>query len=191
MPPEMNPADDIAPTKEEYEAWERSHGDSQGLSQRITDYLSGGGLFNPELANHEAVRDLLIECRDELAMWKPMTPREAEKALAEAEAMPVSEEYIDEIIRRATDPATVIPNSEQARLAALVKRLELNLMAANNKLQAADTLCAAIDRTIHMRALDARSAIADARLNFSDRMYSPEEAQEIIEKRLYPHKASP
>jgi hypothetical protein len=34
------------------------------LAKRITEYLSGGGLFNPELANHEAVRDLLIECRD-------------------------------------------------------------------------------------------------------------------------------
>jgi hypothetical protein len=34
------------------------------LSDRITDYLSMGGLFNPELANHIAVRDLLIECRE-------------------------------------------------------------------------------------------------------------------------------
>lgn len=33
------------------------------LNDRITAYLSGGGLFNPELANHEAVRDLLIDCR--------------------------------------------------------------------------------------------------------------------------------
>jgi hypothetical protein len=31
---------------------------------RITDYLSLGGLWNPELANHEAVRDLLIDARD-------------------------------------------------------------------------------------------------------------------------------
>ena len=36
------------------------------LIQRLSDYLSGGGLFNPELANHEAVRDLLIDCRDAL-----------------------------------------------------------------------------------------------------------------------------
>ncbi len=34
---------------------------------RITAYLSGGGLFNPEYANHDAVRDLLIDCRDTLA----------------------------------------------------------------------------------------------------------------------------
>jgi hypothetical protein len=36
------------------------------LSDRITAYLAMGGLFNPELANHLAVRDLLIECRDTL-----------------------------------------------------------------------------------------------------------------------------
>ena len=29
----------------------------------ITDYLTCGGLFNPELANHGSVRDLLIDCR--------------------------------------------------------------------------------------------------------------------------------
>ena len=49
---------------------------SQDLVQRITDYLAGGGLFNPELANHEAVRDLLIECRDALFHPQP-TNKEA------------------------------------------------------------------------------------------------------------------
>jgi len=37
--------------------------DKELLRRRITEYLSGGGLFNPELANHDAVRDLLIDCR--------------------------------------------------------------------------------------------------------------------------------
>lgn len=37
------------------------------LQERITDYLGSGGLFNPEMAKHDAVRDLLIECRDALA----------------------------------------------------------------------------------------------------------------------------
>ena len=37
------------------------------LIDRITEYLASGGLFNPELADHSAVRDLLIECRDELS----------------------------------------------------------------------------------------------------------------------------
>lgn len=40
---------------------------TKDLVSRITAYLAGGGLFNPELANHDAVRDLLIACRDALA----------------------------------------------------------------------------------------------------------------------------
>lgn len=31
---------------------------------RITEYLATGGLFNPELMDHQAVRDLLIDARD-------------------------------------------------------------------------------------------------------------------------------
>ena len=40
------------------------------IADRITEYLSGGGLFNPECANHDAVRDLLIDARDELHMLR-------------------------------------------------------------------------------------------------------------------------
>lgn len=47
------------------------------LAQRITDYLSGGGLFNPELANHDAVRDLLIECRDDAKRLDYLQQRQA------------------------------------------------------------------------------------------------------------------
>ena len=36
------------------------------LVDRITEYLSLGGLFNPELMDHDKVRDLLIECREAL-----------------------------------------------------------------------------------------------------------------------------
>lgn len=35
----------------------------QGLCQRITDYLANGGLFNPEMSEHDKVRTLLIDCR--------------------------------------------------------------------------------------------------------------------------------
>ena len=33
---------------------------------RITHYLASGGLFNPELMEHEKVRDLLIDCRNNM-----------------------------------------------------------------------------------------------------------------------------
>jgi hypothetical protein len=32
----------------------------------ITEYLASGGLFNPEMANHYVVRDLLIDIRKAL-----------------------------------------------------------------------------------------------------------------------------
>lgn len=49
------------------------------LFQRITDYLATGGLINPEYANHEVVRDLLIDCRKaigEMKDFKDMTHEE-------------------------------------------------------------------------------------------------------------------
>lgn len=36
------------------------------LEDKITEYLSAGGMFNPELMEHEKVRDLLIKCREEI-----------------------------------------------------------------------------------------------------------------------------
>ncbi len=45
---------------------------ADGLVARITDYLSIGGLFNPEMMEHDKVRDLLIDCRDSLS--DPMRP---------------------------------------------------------------------------------------------------------------------
>ncbi len=36
----------------------------QHLGLRINEYLESGGLFNPEMALHDRVRDLLIEIRD-------------------------------------------------------------------------------------------------------------------------------
>jgi hypothetical protein len=32
----------------------------------VRDYLASGGLFNPELMDHQQTRDLIIECRDEI-----------------------------------------------------------------------------------------------------------------------------
>jgi hypothetical protein len=32
--------------------------------EKIEQYLSNGGLFNPELMDHQAVRDMIIEARD-------------------------------------------------------------------------------------------------------------------------------
>lgn len=39
---------------------------NQDILEKIEEYLSNGGLFNPELMDHDKVRDLLIECRKEI-----------------------------------------------------------------------------------------------------------------------------
>ena len=36
----------------------------EDLIKAINGYLLSGGMWNPEMANHDNVRDLLIECRD-------------------------------------------------------------------------------------------------------------------------------
>lgn len=42
----------------------------QYLAERINNYLGNGGLFNPELMEHDKVRDLLIDCRDEIGVLR-------------------------------------------------------------------------------------------------------------------------
>lgn len=48
------------------------------LGARITEHMTTGGLFNPELAEHAKVRDLLLDCRrfvdDALAAPEPAEP---------------------------------------------------------------------------------------------------------------------
>jgi hypothetical protein len=61
----------VSPRKDDYmrgygDGWRDATAHRAGLQARITAYLSLGGLFNPEMANHEAVRDLLIDCRTAL-----------------------------------------------------------------------------------------------------------------------------
>ena len=43
------------------------------IIDRITDYLASGGLFNPELMNGPATRDLLIDCRTEIQRLRTET----------------------------------------------------------------------------------------------------------------------
>jgi hypothetical protein len=56
---------------------------NEDLINRITYYLSSGGLFNPELADHLAVRNLLMECRDALAQrtWVGLTDEEVSEII--------------------------------------------------------------------------------------------------------------
>jgi hypothetical protein len=70
------------------------------LIKRIADYVTGGGLWNPELANHMAVRDLLLECRDALRA------RAASQPAQEPVRLP---DFIRREVERAIDDA-INPN---------------------------------------------------------------------------------
>src|SRR5882724_7423253 len=58
------------------------------LCDRITAYLTSGGLFNPEMAIHARVRDLLIECRDVLAAQPAGTPEQLRELVAKWRKQP-------------------------------------------------------------------------------------------------------
>lgn len=63
--------------------------DAHSLTERITEYLSSGGLFNPEMADHSRVRNLLIDCRDALNA-SPQASQQAEK-VADSRPLPEGE----------------------------------------------------------------------------------------------------
>jgi len=43
-----------------------SKGIRSGVHNRVAEYLSSGGLFNPELMEHEKVRDLILSLQEEI-----------------------------------------------------------------------------------------------------------------------------
>lgn len=47
------------------------------IEDRIDNYLNSGGLFNPELMEHEKVRDLIIDCRAELDRLRAKCDKQA------------------------------------------------------------------------------------------------------------------
>jgi hypothetical protein len=49
------------------------------IAELLTEYLLHGGLYNPELMQHDKVRDLLIDCRDEIARLRDAIRRLADQ----------------------------------------------------------------------------------------------------------------
>lgn len=67
---------------------------TRDVPAKITEYLSNGGLFNPELMDHEAVRDLLIHARDVIEIF------ERERSAGET---PVARSFQDRVFDWARD----------------------------------------------------------------------------------------
>lgn len=45
------------------------------IVETIAEYLSMGGLFNPEMMEHDTVRNLIIECRAEITRLRTENKR--------------------------------------------------------------------------------------------------------------------
>jgi hypothetical protein len=46
-------------------------GSAGELLERIREYLTLGGLFNPEMMEHDKVRDLIMDCREYITRTQP------------------------------------------------------------------------------------------------------------------------
>ena len=88
----------------------------------------------------------------ELDKWKPLTPEEAQRAYDEAEAAPISERRMQEILKAALDPATSIPNNEAAQMAVEIKRLKAQI----DELQLNDRIRSDRDAVLHAEASEAK-----------------------------------
>ena len=53
------------------------------VAERLTEYLVHGGFYNPELMAHDKVRDLLIDCRDEIVRLREYALADARCACCE------------------------------------------------------------------------------------------------------------
>jgi hypothetical protein len=72
---------------------------TRDVPARVTEYLSAGGLFNPELMDHVEVRGILIDARDviEIAVQCEDLLREAEGLLCDPQGGPVGVELAERI----------------------------------------------------------------------------------------------
>jgi len=110
---------DTAAVLADADRYDRAYG--RAIISEVTDQMRA------VVAELEGERAKVKELQGELQLWKPMTPDEAERALNEAKAVPLSEERISEIVKRATDPAERVTNCEQAQLAVEVERMKVEL----------------------------------------------------------------
>jgi len=94
------------------------------LCTHITDYLEMGGLFNPELANHDAVRDLLIDCRAALVA--------AEESLARSRhAHDQTVIHMEQEIQRSIVPYVIAKEQAEAR-ASTVREMAAKVCESEN-----------------------------------------------------------
>ena len=72
----------------------------------------------------QQLRKRVQDLEAELKLWKPLTPEEADRAFEEAEAIPISDEEIEALVAKVTDPAYTPTIPESVKLAVRVSQLE-------------------------------------------------------------------
>jgi hypothetical protein len=92
-----------------------------GLEKELAREVGEGAEHRVDIERMVAV---IAGLEAELALWKPLTPEEAEKALDEAVAVPLSEDRIRDIFAYATDPANAVDNKSSAAMAVRITELE-------------------------------------------------------------------
>lgn len=85
-------------------------------------------------AQYARQADELVAAKGELAMWKPMTTEEAEAALAEVVSEPISDERIEAIVAKVTDPSYRPSEPEHVLLAGKVVQLKVELTELKSRL---------------------------------------------------------
>ena len=88
------------------------------LVKRLDDYFALGGLFNPELANHQEVSDLLKDCRTRItaleASSRSSFTRGAEAMKAALDIFPRGDLWCGDVISEKGDLTLCFQNADQA-----------------------------------------------------------------------------
>lgn len=98
------------------------------IVETIAEYLSMGGLFNPEMMEHDTVRNLIIECRAEITRLRAENERLSTSLSNTANARVLQGKVIVEL------------SAENERLRWMVRRLQerTRQLIQDNKLLAHD-----------------------------------------------------
>lgn len=86
-------------------------------TEKITEYLLTGGLFNPEMAIHDEVRNLLIDCRDELT-----TQSQLKEALEKGERLEKENDELRTKIKSHEDWIKGPPSTGSSNWSALAEK---------------------------------------------------------------------
>jgi|SRR4030095_4562957 len=103
-------------------------GEAQDIEARVDDYLASGGLFNPEMMEHDKVRELLIDYRAAVVTAKLERDgyREQAEAVDDLIAAAVEED------RKSLNPILSQRNEQLTRDLAAIKA-SYNVLAEHNE----------------------------------------------------------